>query len=121
MSELDLLAFPLHGRRLIEASAGTGKTYSITALHLRALLGHGIAAPLPIDRVLVMTFTEAATDSLRERVRSRLQTARLALAGQDHPADAFVDELLPLLPDRRLPRPAAPSSARRRAGIPHRA
>ncbi len=99
MSELELLSFPLHGRRLIEASAGTGKTYSITALHLRALLGVGIAAPLPIDRVLVMTFTDAATDSLRERVRGRLQTARLALAGLPHEPDDFVAALLPQLSD----------------------
>jgi len=35
------LRFPLHGSRLIEASAGTGKTFTISALYLRLVLGHG--------------------------------------------------------------------------------
>ena len=38
---LNTLRFPLHGERLIEASAGTGKTYTIAGLYLRLLLGHG--------------------------------------------------------------------------------
>ncbi len=43
---LDLLSLPLTGSALIEASAGTGKTYTIAALYLRAVLGHGGQAPL---------------------------------------------------------------------------
>ena len=77
--ELDPLALPLHGSRLIEASAGTGKTYTIAALYLRLVLGHG---PLPEGcgaltppQILVMTFTEAATQELRERIRDGLATA----------------------------------------------
>ena len=38
---LDPLTFPLHGSRLIEASAGTGKTYTIAALFVRLVLKHG--------------------------------------------------------------------------------
>ena len=38
---LDAASFPLHGSRLIEASAGTGKTWTIAALYLRLVLGHG--------------------------------------------------------------------------------
>ncbi len=38
---LNIMTFPLHGSRLIEASAGTGKTYTIAGLYLRLLLGHG--------------------------------------------------------------------------------
>ena len=38
---LNPLRFPLYGERLIEASAGTGKTYTIAGLYLRLLLGHG--------------------------------------------------------------------------------
>ena len=38
---LDALHFPLHGSRLIEASAGTGKTWTIAALYVRLVLGHG--------------------------------------------------------------------------------
>ncbi|MBU2426845.1 MAG: UvrD-helicase domain-containing protein, partial [Gammaproteobacteria bacterium] len=46
MQKLDLLQLPLQGNALIEASAGTGKTYTIAALYLRAVLGHGGQAPL---------------------------------------------------------------------------
>ena len=38
---LDAGSFPLHGSRLIEASAGTGKTWTIAALYVRLVLGHG--------------------------------------------------------------------------------
>ncbi|MBC7456564.1 MAG: exodeoxyribonuclease V subunit beta [Massilia sp.] len=76
---LNPLNFPLHGSRLIEASAGTGKTWTIAALYLRLVLGHGGAdgferALLPAD-ILVMTFTRAATRELSNRVRERLVEA----------------------------------------------
>jgi exodeoxyribonuclease V beta subunit len=83
--ELDVLRFPLHGARLIEASAGTGKTYTISTLVLRLLLGHGgdgaFYEPLAIDKILVVTFTEAATAELRGRIRARIHEARLAFLG----------------------------------------
>ncbi|WP_315980007.1 UvrD-helicase domain-containing protein [Aliamphritea spongicola] len=87
--QLNPLTFPLHGQRLIEASAGTGKTFTIAALYLRLLLGHGAdgagrEAPLSVDQILVVTFTEAATEELRERIRARIQQAQqafLAVAG----------------------------------------
>ena len=73
---LDALTFPLYGSRLIEASAGTGKTYTIAALYLRLILGHGsdnaFHAPLLPTQILVATFTDAAASELRERIRARL-------------------------------------------------
>ena len=58
---LDPLTFPLVGSRLIEASAGTGKTYTIAALYLRLVLGHGdscaYARALTPPEILVVTFT----------------------------------------------------------------
>jgi len=79
---LNPVDFPLSGVRLIEASAGTGKTYTIAALYVRLILGHSPnnAAPerqlLPPE-ILVVTFTDPATQELRERIRDRLsQTAR---------------------------------------------
>ena len=77
---LDPLTFPLQGQQLIEASAGTGKTYTITALYLRLLLGLGNIndKPLGPDQILVVTFTEAATEELRDRIRSRIVDARSA-------------------------------------------
>lgn len=62
---LDPLRLPLIGERLIEASAGTGKTFTIAALYLRLLLGLGGEAAQPraisVEELLVVTFTEAAT------------------------------------------------------------
>ncbi|HSN34170.1 MAG TPA: UvrD-helicase domain-containing protein, partial [Ideonella sp.] len=77
--KLDPLAFPLHGSRLIEASAGTGKTFTIAALYVRLVLGHGgeqaFARPLTPPEILVVTFTDAATKELRDRIRARLAEA----------------------------------------------
>lgn len=74
------LAFPLQGSQLIEASAGTGKTFTISTLYLRLVLGHGnehtkFKKPLLPPDILVMTFTEAATQELRDRIRTRLSEA----------------------------------------------
>ena len=81
---LDSLTFPLKGRQLIEASAGTGKTYTITALYLRLLLGLGDIndKALGPDQILVVTFTEAATEELRDRIRSRIVEARHAFLSE---------------------------------------
>ncbi len=78
---LDPLRFPLQGSQLIEASAGTGKTFTIATLYLRLVLGHGIQgaprAHTPPE-ILVVTFTEAATQELRDRIRARLTEAAAA-------------------------------------------
>ncbi len=60
------------GTMLIEASAGTGKTFTISVLVLRLLLER---PELAIDRILVTTFTELATAELRTRIRTLLQEA----------------------------------------------
>ncbi|MDN3519974.1 exodeoxyribonuclease V subunit beta [Halomonas ramblicola] len=80
--ELNPLDFPLHGSRLIEASAGTGKTFTIALLYVRLVLGArhaedetAFARPLTPPEILVMTFTNAATQELRERIRARLVEA----------------------------------------------
>jgi exodeoxyribonuclease V beta subunit len=90
---LQPLALPLHGVRLIEASAGTGKTWTIAALYVRAVLGHGLPQPLLPPQILVVTFTEAATQELRERIRARLVEAatgfRAGAAGEP-----LLDELI---------------------------
>lgn len=95
---LEPMTFPLHGARLIEASAGTGKTFTIAGLYLRLLLGHGSAetrhrVPLTVDQILVVTFTEAATAELRDRIRARIHDARIAFArGQS--SDPVIQPLL---------------------------
>lgn len=75
LPHLDLVHIPLTGSHLIEASAGTGKTYSITGLYLRMVLESG----LRLEEILVVTYTEAACQELREAIRNRLTKARLVL------------------------------------------
>ena len=77
-------------RVLLEASAGTGKTYQTEGLVLRLVAEHGVA----IDRILLITFTNAATADLRKRVRERLEAARQALGGaQAHASDVVIAHL----------------------------
>ncbi|MBB2777737.1 UNVERIFIED_ORG: exodeoxyribonuclease V beta subunit [Comamonas terrigena] len=96
---LQPLHFPLWGSRLIEASAGTGKTWTIAALYLRLVLGHGAEngfarALMPPD-ILVMTFTRAATRELSDRIRARLIEAVQCFRGEAEPAahDSFLRDL----------------------------
>lgn len=77
MEIYDNLTIELAGDTLIEASAGTGKTYAIACLYLRLVVERGL---LP-ENILVVTFTEAATKELRTRIRERLRSARDAFAG----------------------------------------
>jgi exodeoxyribonuclease V beta subunit len=71
------LAVSLQGKNLLEASAGTGKTFTVALLYLRALLGVGTPnnKPLAVEDVLVVTFTNAATEELIDRVRLRIKEA----------------------------------------------
>ena len=78
------------GTTLLEASAGTGKTWTIASLVAR----HVVEGRCPLDRMLIVTFGRAASQELRERVRERLVEAERALAGG--PAH---DGLLELLVD----------------------
>lgn len=71
MKTFEVLTQSLEGKHIIEASAGTGKTYSIAILYLRMLLEKDI----PVEKILVVTFTNAAVAELRVRIRSFIQSA----------------------------------------------
>ncbi|MEO1023540.1 MAG: exodeoxyribonuclease V subunit beta [Bacteroidota bacterium] len=89
MKPLDPFVCPLDGISLVEAGAGTGKTYTITSLYVRAILEKGL---LP-SSVLVITFTEAATSELKTRIRSRLMdTLEAFQAGES--SDPFIHSLI---------------------------
>ncbi|MET0346365.1 MAG: exodeoxyribonuclease V subunit beta [Casimicrobiaceae bacterium] len=88
---LDLLACPLEGATLVEASAGTGKTWNICGLYLRLLLER----EFDVREILVVTFTNAATAELRTRIRDRIvETLRYARDGVADPHDDFVHRLV---------------------------
>lgn len=76
----------LKGVNLIEASAGTGKTYAIAMLVLRFVVEQGIT----IYQLLVVTFTQAATEELKERIRSRLAEAKQAVDGDTDNVDGNI-------------------------------
>lgn len=100
-------SFDLWGSRLIEASAGTGKTWTIAALYLRLVLGHGaehaFERPLRPSEILVMTFTRAATRELSDRIRERLLDAAQCFR-DEKPVDAH-DEFLANLMSAYAPGP----------------
>jgi exodeoxyribonuclease V beta subunit len=98
MNELNMPGFPLHGVQLIEASAGTGKTYTIANLYLRLVLERALEVP----QVLVVTFTNAATEELRARIRRRLREARELLVSGTAEDDGDLGSIV-----RRAADPAA--------------
>ncbi len=88
MQPYDIVNNPLEeGTTLIEAGAGTGKTYALTAIFLRLLLEKSIDP----DRILVVTFTTAATAELRDRLRRQLRDVRRFLDGQGDLDDTLRD------------------------------
>jgi exodeoxyribonuclease V beta subunit len=104
---LNPLDFPLHGSRLIEASAGTGKTFTIALLYVRLVLGHGGEAAfkdqLTPPQILVVTFTDAATQELRDRIRARLTEAALCFLEPDHEHDNLLEQLRADYPPQEWP------------------
>ncbi|ALG68638.1 exodeoxyribonuclease V subunit beta [Beggiatoa leptomitoformis] len=93
-TKLDPLTVPLVATNLIEASAGTGKTHTITILFLRLLL----EKKLTINQILVVTFTEAATKELRDRIRKRIRNTLTLFqkkqAGEPIDSEETIDSLL---------------------------
>ncbi|NNF98273.1 MAG: UvrD-helicase domain-containing protein, partial [Desulfobacteraceae bacterium] len=97
MEKCNPIDTPLSGTTLIEAGAGTGKTYTLTGLFIRLILEEGI----PADRILVVTFTTAATEELKQRIRQKLLGAQQAfLTGNSD--DAILQALLDKKLDNQL-------------------
>ncbi len=89
MEKFDQINTPLAGKNLIEASAGTGKTYTIAGIFLRLV----VEKKIPPEEILVVTFTKAATEELNDRIRKRLVEAKEAfLSGSTD--DPFLNALV---------------------------
>ncbi|WP_298441172.1 UvrD-helicase domain-containing protein [Gordonia sp. (in: high G+C Gram-positive bacteria)] len=91
---------------VLEASAGTGKTYAIVSLALRYL-----AAGVPVERLLMATFSNAASNELRDRTRSRIAEAVAALEQPGVPGGDVVSAAL------RVGSPAAVALRRDRLAV----
>ena len=86
MQSLQIETMPLNGRSLIEASAGTGKTYTISNIILRLILmpqPNLKPEPLKIEEILVVTFTKAATQELKDRIREKINSAQRYVEGAE--------------------------------------
>ena len=100
---LNPITLPLNQISLIEASAGTGKTYTIGSLYLRLLLKAGennFSRPLNVEEILVVTFTEMATEELKKKIRERITDAidKLTAFAETQDKSAFKnDEFLTVL------------------------
>lgn len=92
-----ILDYNLDKSSLIEASAGCGKTYTLSLLYLRLLLGLGVARPLNVEEILVITFTKSATSELKLRIREVIKNLLEVLSSQ-----APLDILKDLKSDWRL-------------------
>lgn len=75
IKELNIFDAPLSGISLVEAGAGTGKTYNIASLYVRALVEKNLGP----KNILVLTYTEAATAELKSRLRTRIKESITAL------------------------------------------
>ncbi|HHW7506889.1 TPA: exodeoxyribonuclease V subunit beta [Mannheimia haemolytica] len=111
MKNLNPIQLPLNKSVLIEASAGTGKTFTIANLYLRLLLGIG-CNPLTVEQILVVTFTKAATEELKNRIRKNIQQCADFLKDQADGLEAestksyrnnldFLAQIYPLIPNIR--------------------
>ena len=80
---------PVGQTLLLEASAGTGKTWQIAHIVCRLVAEEDV----PIDRILVITYTNAAATELRGRIRGRLYDVRVALEGTCEPSEPLLAKL----------------------------
>lgn len=89
MQNFNVFDAPFKGFSLVEASAGTGKTYNITSLYIRAIIEKEYSP----SNILVLTYTEAATAELKSRIRSRIKESIDCLSGTKEAEDEFLKEL----------------------------
>jgi exodeoxyribonuclease V beta subunit len=96
---MDPFSVSFSGIHLVEASAGTGKTYNITSLYIRAL----IELDISVNNILVVTYTEAATKELKDRLLNRIRESITALKANKvgNKKDEFLADLLAYVSDRQ--------------------
>ena len=95
MTSFDITAPLPSGTTLIEASAGTGKTWTLSALVVRYVAEQG----RPLEELLIVTFSRAASQELRERVRARLEESLTALQRAGVNDDVLINHLRDCSPE----------------------
>jgi exodeoxyribonuclease V beta subunit len=96
--QIDLLTAPLKGTALIEANAGTGKTYNITALFTRMVTEEKThqGLPVPVESILVVTYTKAAVSDLKSKIYKRLNDVLSAMSALENGLDKAFDDPFPM-------------------------
>lgn len=89
MKEFDISRISLEGTHLVEANAGTGKTYALSGIFLRLLLERDLSP----GEILVVTYTRAATQELRDRIRKVIRQALDYLSGKPD-VDSFIERVV---------------------------
>lgn len=97
--QFDILDTPIPraGQMLIEAGAGTGKTFALTNLVIRLILEGA-----ELQKILVVTFTNAATDELKTRIRKVLREAQIAFSKEELPQEDLLARFRQTFSDRNL-------------------
>ena len=111
MSPVSPQLIPLDAPTLVEASAGTGKTYTITTYFVRAILERDLTP----EQILVVTYTKAATAELRVRTRERILTAIALLDGAPNDGDVLEGVIAGAI--KRLGRRATEAKLREALGL----
>lgn len=88
--EFQLFESEICPRLLLEASAGSGKTWMLTGLYIRLLLEKDVT----VEEILVLTFTKLATKELKDRIQTHLRESVRALEQQDGEGDPFLEKLI---------------------------
>lgn len=103
---LNISHMPLHGQQIIEASAGTGKTYNITRIFLKLLL----EKRTPVEKILIVTYTKAATEELKGRIASQTNELLFQLSNSPDTLEGLFVEMIANIPSASAP-DASPLSA----------
>ena len=100
MEKFNVETIKLSGKNLIEASAGTGKTYSVSIMALRLILEHDIA----VGQILMVTFTEAAAAEMAERLMHFIRNAYRKACGNYVPENKndLIDKIVNNSEDHRI-------------------
>ncbi|CAL4043704.1 exodeoxyribonuclease V subunit beta [Buchnera aphidicola] len=97
IKKIDIFNISLHGRKIIEASAGTGKTFTIIILYLRLLLGIDnnplYTRTFSVKEILIVTFTKTMQSELRERIKKNIYNFRIDCI-KEHSKDPIFNILI---------------------------
>lgn len=95
---LDVGDMPLFGQQIIEASAGTGKTFNITRIFLKLLL----EKCAPVEKILIVTFTKAATEELKGRIAAQTNELLHQLTHSSEKIEPLFIEIIANIPDSAM-------------------